>query len=192
MCDPKLQNRRTTARLFILLAILMASMSTFASEGKASCLLSVDEEGNEVAYLDKYYPSKPQRDYTEKGVFYKVVPKKNAASYIREGHASWYGEKSHGKHTANGEVFDMYAYTAAHATLPIPSCVRVTNLDNGKSVVVRINDRGPFSSDLGTDTSKRIIDVSMIAAKVLGMRKKGIANVEVDVIPIISTQTASN
>ncbi len=97
--------------------------------------------------------------------------------YEEVGEASWYGRKFHGRRTANGEVYDMYKMTAAHKTLPIPSYVKVTNLDNQKSVVVRVNDRGPFHGN-------RIIDLSYAAAKRLDFHNQGVARVKVeDVTP---------
>ena len=92
--------------------------------------------------------------------------------YVERGPASYYGHKVHGRRTSNQEVYDMYAFTAAHRSLPLPSYARVTNLDNGKSVVVRVNDRGPFHSG-------RLIDLSYAAAVKLGYRERGTANVEV-------------
>src|SRR5690606_40134750 len=86
--------------------------------------------------------------------------------YKERGKASWYGNKFHGRRTSNGEIYDMYAMTAAHKTLPIPSYVRVTNVANGKTVVVRVNDRGPFHSD-------RIIDLSYAAAQRIGIVNAG-------------------
>lgn len=96
--------------------------------------------------------------------------------YREEGLASWYGPGFHGKRTANGEVYDMNALTAAHKTLPIPSVVLVTNLENGRSMKLRINDRGPFVED-------RIIDLSRRAAQMLDVVKKGIARVRVELVP---------
>lgn len=93
--------------------------------------------------------------------------------YRTTGIASWYGEKFHGRRTSNGEVYNMYAMTAAHKTLPIPSYLRVTNPANGRSVVVRVNDRGPFHDD-------RIIDLSYAAAKKLGYHNQGTALVELE------------
>ncbi len=93
----------------------------------------------------------------------------------QEGKASWYGREQHGHLTANGERFDMYALTAAHRTLPMGTRVRVTNLRNGKSVVVRINDRGPYSKG-------RIIDVSFAAARVLDMIDAGVVPARVEVV----------
>nr|HDM59121.1 septal ring lytic transglycosylase RlpA family protein [Bacillota bacterium] len=96
---------------------------------------------------------------------------------VQYGYASWYGGKFHGRRTANGETYDMFAMTAAHRTLPFGTIVRVTNLENGRSVVVRINDRGPF-----TDKKKRIIDLSLGAARQLGMLKTGVAKVKLEVL----------
>ncbi len=96
----------------------------------------------------------------------------DAQGYVESGQASYYGNKFHGRRTSNLEVYDMYAFTAAHKTLPLPSFARVTNLDNGKSVVVRDNDRGPFHEG-------RVIDLSYAAAVKLGYRDRGTARVEV-------------
>lgn len=100
------------------------------------------------------------------------VPKENT-HYKAEGIASWYGEDFHGRLTANGEVFDMDSIAAAHPTLPMPSYVRVTNLDNRKSMIVRVNDRGPYHGN-------RVIDVSQKAAELLGFKKRGTAHVRVE------------
>lgn len=99
----------------------------------------------------------------------------DGSDYVERGIASWYGTKFHGRRTSSGETYDMYAMTAAHKTLPLPSYVRITNLNNGHSVIVRVNDRGPFHDN-------RIIDVSYVAAKKLGMLAKGTALVEVRTI----------
>lgn len=95
--------------------------------------------------------------------------------YDRVGTASWYGDDFHGRPTANGEVFDKNLVTAAHPTLPLPSVVRVTNLDNGKSLELRVNDRGPFIDD-------RLIDLSQAAAQELGYEDRGLANVRVQFV----------
>ena len=110
------------------------------------------------------------RTYSVLGKTYRV--RDSAHGYVEEGRASYYGNKFHGRRTSNQEVYDMYAFTAAHKTLPLPSYVRVTNLDNGKSVVVRVNDRGPFHAG-------RVIDLSYAAAVKLGFVKQGTARVEV-------------
>ncbi|HEY3694817.1 septal ring lytic transglycosylase RlpA family protein [Phenylobacterium sp.] len=107
--------------------------------------------------------------YQVGGIWY--VPKEDPA-YDHTGVASWYGDEFHMKATANGETFDMHAISAAHTTLPMPSLVEVTNLDNGRKLVVRVNDRGPFVGD-------RIIDLSREAARQLGYDQKGLANVRV-------------
>jgi rare lipoprotein A len=107
------------------------------------------------------------------GRTYRV--KRSARGHVERGIASWYGPGFHAERTSSGEPYDMYAMTAAHKTLPIPVYARVTNLENGKSVVVRINDRGPFVGD-------RIIDLSYTAAHKLDMTRKGTAPVEVRVI----------
>ncbi len=96
-------------------------------------------------------------------------------NYDRTGLASWYGDKFHGRTTANGERFDMYAMTAAHTTLPMPTNVRVTNLENGRSLILRVNDRGPF-------VPGRIIDVSKRAARELGFYSQGTAKVRVQFV----------
>jgi rare lipoprotein A len=101
------------------------------------------------------------------------VPVASAATFKQTGIGSWYGRRFHGAPTSSGEPYDMYAMTAAHPTLPIPSYARVTNLANGRSVVVRVNDRGPFHSD-------RIIDLSYTAAWKLGYAEAGSARVEVE------------
>ncbi|MFE8034311.1 septal ring lytic transglycosylase RlpA family protein [Thiohalocapsa marina] len=98
--------------------------------------------------------------------------KASSRNHVERGVASWYGTKFHGRKTSSGEPYDMHRMTAAHKTLPLPSYVRVTNLENGRSAVVRVNDRGPFVDD-------RIIDLSYAAARKLGVDKQGIARVEV-------------
>ena len=113
------------------------------------------------------------RPYTVFGHDY--VPATRLTSYRERGLASWYGRKFHAQKTAIGEPYDMYAMTAAHPTLPLPSYARVTNLANGRSVVVRVNDRGPFHPG-------RIIDLSYAAAYRLGIAQKGSGEVEVESI----------
>jgi len=111
--------------------------------------------------------------YTVLGRSYRVMD--SASGYVERGMASWYGNKFHGRPTSSFEPYDMYKFTAAHKTLPLPSFVRVTNLENGRSVVVRVNDRGPF-------VDGRIIDLSYAAAVKLGMHVQGVARVEVRAI----------
>jgi rare lipoprotein A len=115
------------------------------------------------------------KPYTVRGK--KYSPLKTAKDYNQQGKASWYGRKFHGHLTANGEVYDMFAMSAAHKTLPIPSYLRVTNLNNNKSIIVRVNDRGPFHDN-------RIIDLSYSAAHSLDIIKTGTANVKLESIVI--------
>lgn len=113
----------------------------------------------------------PNNPYTVMGKRY--VPDRTERPYRKRGMASWYGRKFHGRKTSNGETYDMFAMTAAHTTLPIPSYVRVTRVSNGKSVIVRVNDRGPFLHN-------RVIDLSYAAAHRLGMVGPGSAEVVVE------------
>ncbi len=110
------------------------------------------------------------RPYDALGAHY--VPLTALGHYKQRGTASWYGKKFHGQRTSSGEIYNMYGMSAAHKTLPIPSYARVTNLANGRSVIVRVNDRGPFVAD-------RIMDLSYAAAYKLGMLQAGHAEVEV-------------
>ena len=102
------------------------------------------------------------------------VPEENT-NYSAEGMASWYGDDFHGRYTANGEIFDMASISAAHPTLPLPSYVRVTNLSNRRSIVVRVNDRGPYARD-------RILDVSVKTAELLGFYGHGVTRVRVEYV----------
>ncbi|WP_369040344.1 septal ring lytic transglycosylase RlpA family protein [Stenotrophomonas maltophilia] len=108
--------------------------------------------------------------YVVLGKQYKVLD--DTRNYVERGTASYYGAKFHGRLTSNREVYDMYQFTAAHKTLPLPSFARVTNLDNGESVIVRVNDRGPFHDG-------RVVDLSYAAAVRLGITQRGTGNVEV-------------
>lgn len=110
------------------------------------------------------------KNYKVLGKWYSV--KQSSKGYVKKGIASWYGKKFHGHRTSSGETYNMYAMTAAHKTLPLPTYVRVTHLENGKSVIVKVNDRGPFHEN-------RIIDLSYSAAKKLGVTAKGTGVVEV-------------
>ena len=139
-------------------------------------------EANPPANLDAVPDAVPRKEpllpsanraYVALGTTY--TPQTTHQPYSEEGLASWYGRRFNGKKTSSGEPYDMYAMTAAHPTLPIPSYARVTALDSGKSVIVRINDRGPFHS-------KRIIDLSYTAAYKLGYLGRGSARVKVESI----------
>ena len=133
-----------------------------------------------------YSPHQPARlpsgngGYVKTGKPYQIAgrwyyPLSSADGYNETGTASWYGTKFHGKKTANGERYDMHAMSAAHKTLPMPTMVRVTNLNNGRSVIVRVNDRGPF-------VKSRIIDLSYAAARALGYDSEGTAPVRVEAL----------
>ncbi|MCP4393857.1 MAG: septal ring lytic transglycosylase RlpA family protein [Alphaproteobacteria bacterium] len=155
-------------RLGCILAVfsLSACLSNFGVEGfKFSKFTALFKSENKPIY-------KVGQPYKIDGVTY--YPKEDY-KYSEIGLASWYGEDFHGSLTANGEVYDMNALTAAHKTLPMPSFVRVTNMLNGKNLVLRVNDRGPF-------VPGRILDVSKRAAQLLGFRKTGVAQVRVDVL----------
>lgn len=117
--------------------------------------------------------------YRVLGKYYE--PMQDGRQYREEGLASWYGTKFHGQHTANGEVYDLYGMTAAHKTLPLPTYVQVTNLENNRRIIVRVNDRGPFYSD-------RIIDLSYAGAKKLGFAERGTARVRVEGIDPVAWQ----
>ncbi len=123
-----------------------------------------------VPKVEAYSPYGNKSPYSVLGKTYRVLP--TAKGYVERGIASWYGNKFHGYTTSDFERYDMYAYSAAHKTLPIPCYARVTNLENGRSVIVRVNDRGPFAEN-------RIIDLSYVAAVKLGVWPKGTAMVEV-------------
>ncbi|MCY9802327.1 septal ring lytic transglycosylase RlpA family protein [Vibrio scophthalmi] len=120
------------------------------------------------------------KDYTVRGQRYHII--KDPQGFKEKGQASWYGKKFHGHSTSIGEVYDMYSMSAAHKELPLPSYVKVTNTDNGKSTIVRVNDRGPFHPG-------RIIDLSFAAATKLDVIRTGTANVEIEVITVEKPQS---
>ncbi len=124
-------------------------------------------------------PKGNQTPYTVRGERYHLMSR--AQDYAEEGIASWYGLKFHGELTSNGEIYNMYAMSAAHKTLPLPSYLRVTNLENQLSIIVRVNDRGPFHED-------RVIDLSYAAANKLGYAKKGTAKVKLEVISPVQSE----
>ena len=177
-------NRGLTA---ILCAVLLAACGTPA---KRSVYYQDDgppdrvpaDLGDTADATPRVEPLHPRanRPYTALGRSF--TPLTNDAPFKQRGLASWYGKQFHGNRTASGEIYDMFAMTAAHPTLPIPSYARVTNVRNGKSVIVRVNDRGPFKED-------RIIDLSYGAATKLGFVGAGTS--EVDVERLTSTQIAS-
>lgn len=160
---------------FACLLMVCAILISGCAETRLAVHLAKQINGNETAATQPAEPERPSgtvkigRPYQVNGVWY--YPHEDP-DYDETGIASWYGEPFHGRLTANGERYDMNALTAAHKTLPLPTKVRVTNLENGRSIVVRVNDRGPF-------VNGRIIDLSRRAAQLLGFHRQGIAKVRV-------------
>lgn len=160
--------------LFIVLAVLvLASCAREVRDGAPA-------RGLDPALIKRPNPAPEPRSaygnhspYTVLGKTYHVLP--SASGYRERGTASWYGTKFHGRSTSSGEPYDLYQLTAAHRSLPLPTWVEVTRLDTGKTITVRVNDRGPFHPD-------RIIDLSWAAARELGMDHLGTAPVEVRAI----------
>jgi len=172
------------ARAFLLAALVVTALAGCTLQPKHIGDGHQDDGpgGPLPADLDRIADARPRSEplnpgannpYTALGR--KYVPYQSLRPYRQRGIASWYGRKFHGRRTSSGERYDMYAMTAAHTLLPIPSYVRVTNLSNGRSVVVRINDRGPFHAE-------RIIDLSYAAAYKLGFVNTGSVQVEVEAI----------
>jgi len=160
---------------------LTAALTLFALAGCSGIRLSEPRDGPGARIdpdsLPRMVPRPEARSpygnpdsYVVDGHRYHV--RDSAVGYVAEGIASWYGSKFHGRRTSSGEPYNMYRMTAAHRTLPLPTYVRVTNLDNGRSAVVKVNDRGPFRDD-------RLIDLSYAAAVRLGVVKSGTAHVRV-------------
>jgi rare lipoprotein A len=139
-------------------------------DGAPARRLDPDSIKDAVPRRDPITRAGNKNPYTVLGQTYRILP--SSKGYRARGVASWYGTKFHGENTANGERYDIYEMTAAHCTLPIPTYVLVTNLENGRQCIVRVNDRGPFVSD-------RLIDLSYAAATKLGYLGKGTAPVEV-------------
>jgi len=163
--DPMMKMMRPMHLVFCLMAAVFLSgcaETTFLSN-------SAKHAGTYKGPSGQYKIGSP---YQIQGVWY--YPAENY-EYVETGIASWYGPNFHGKPTANGEVFDMNVVSAAHRTLPLPSIVRVTNLENGRSLIVRVNDRGPFAHG-------RILDMSKRGAQLLGFEKQGTARVKVELM----------
>ena len=144
----------------------------------------------DVANIPDAVPRDEPRSKYGNPASYEVFGKRyytlaSSENYVERGKASWYGTKFHGRRTSSGEPYDMYAMTAAHKTLPLPSYAEVTNLDNGRKIVVKINDRGPFHDD-------RLIDLSYSAATKLGIIDKGTGNVEVRAITKKNVTASAN
>ena len=165
----------------LLLAALLAACSGsdprvgWEGDGAPRTQLTPDQVADAVPRPDPILAAGNSSPYTVAGLEYQVL--ESASGYRAQGTASWYGTKFHGNPTANGEIYDLYLPTAAHRTLPIPSYVRVTHRDNGRSIVVRVNDRGPFHA-------QRIIDLSYAAAVRLGFAERGTAPVLIEAIEI--------
>ncbi|MCK5893458.1 MAG: septal ring lytic transglycosylase RlpA family protein [Endozoicomonadaceae bacterium] len=150
----------------ILVLLAGCSAQSITEDGAPSINIDVSKIPNAVPR--PYYGALKSSPYQLAGISYQPIA--TSAGFRQEGVASWYGTKFQGRKTANGETYDLYAMTAAHKTLPLPSYVRVINKANGRSVVVRVNDRGPFHDN-------RIVDLSYAAAKKLGFQDKGTASV---------------
>src|SRR3982751_2101216 len=158
------------------------SSSTSSTPPTSGKYYKDDGPGDAPANLDSIPDATPRlealhrfanRPYTVLGQDF--VPATSLRPYKERGVASWYGRKFHGQKTSIGETYDMYAMTAAHPTLPLPSFARVTNPANGRSVIVRVNDRGPFLHD-------RVMDLSYAAAHRLGIAQRGSGEVEVEAL----------
>lgn len=173
--------KTTSCLLCLILAFVLVSCGTPLRQGDweqdraPTGPISAEDVRGAIPRADPIRKAGNKSPYTVLGVRYVVM--QDATGYRERGLASWYGQKFHGRKTSNGEVFDTYAATAAHRSLPIPSYVRVTNLANQKQLVVRVNDRGPFHAE-------RIIDLSYGAAVKLGFADRGTAEVEVELIPV--------
>lgn len=164
----------------ILLVTVMAGCSTpsrysMDTDAAPDTEFDVSELPDPIPVYEPKSRGGNMSSYKVWGKTYHVLP--TAEGYRERGGASWYGAKFHGHKTSNGETYNMYEMSAAHKSLPLPTYAKVTNLDNGRSVIVRINDRGPFHEG-------RIIDLSYAAAKKLGYYSSGIANVEVEAITV--------
>jgi rare lipoprotein A len=174
---------------FVLLLVMNLngcnSITPYSEPKDSAPIISVnpDKVLDAVPRQDAITRAGNKNPYTVLGTTYHLLPA--SKGYSEEGVASWYGTKFHGRPTANGERYNLYAMTAAHRTLPIPAYVKVTNLDNNRTAIVRVNDRGPFHDN-------RIIDLSYAAAVKLGYSKKGTARVRVEAIVPKSFATTTN
>jgi len=161
--------------LFLFIALLLQACSSSSrykihQDHAPSNPIDVSEIKDAIPKIEPRSKYGNPKNYKVRGKWYSV--KKSSTGYREKGISSWYGKKFHGHRTSSGETYNMYAMTAAHKTLPLPTYVRVTHLKNGRSVIVKVNDRGPFHHD-------RIIDLSYAAAKKLGITATGTGVVEV-------------
>ncbi|MGV6817880.1 MAG: septal ring lytic transglycosylase RlpA family protein [Thiotrichales bacterium] len=167
--------------ILLPLALALTLFAGCATTPKAPKGVDIDSLPDAIPKLEPRSKTGNPESYVQDGVRYWIIP--NADGYIEQGKASWYGPKFHGRRTSSGDPYDMYKMTAAHPTLPLPTYARVTNLRNGRSVVVRINDRGPFRKN-------RAIDLSYAAAYKLRMIEDGTADIEIRVINPAKPQAA--
>lgn len=169
-----LENRSQLTRIIHLSLLACLALNgcsvTRYRDGGPQRTVDVSRIPNAVPRVEPLSSKANPRSYTVLGHTYHVL--RSAKGYVARGIASWYGSKFHGRTTSDGEIYSMFKMTAAHKTLPIPSYAQVTNLKNGRKVIVRINDRGPFHPN-------RIIDLSYVAAKKLGIASRGTGLVEV-------------
>ncbi|MGY8849551.1 MAG: septal ring lytic transglycosylase RlpA family protein [Pseudomonadales bacterium] len=172
-------NRPSIIRVgFVIATLLLSScgyVPTIAIEPSDGAGKPIDTRNvaNAVPKVEPITRAGNKSPYEVFGKTYFVLPSNK--DYSEVGIASWYGTKFHGRQTSNGEIYDMYAMTAAHKSLPIPSYVRVTNLENKRSIIVRVNDRGPFHGP-------RLIDLSYVGALKLGFADRGTAKVLIEAI----------
>ena len=180
-------------RMFLVIGAVALQGCSFVTSGQpgqagpsgpaeAAGASSLPPSGSDAADLLRTPDAVPRQEfkssggnrpsYVVNGRRYAVL--ESSEGYVERGVASWYGPDFHGRRTSSGERYDMYGMSAAHRSLPLPTYVRVTSLENGRSVVVRVNDRGPF-----VDTQQRIIDLSYTAALKLGLVGPGTMRVEV-------------
>jgi rare lipoprotein A len=165
---------------------IILSLSLIAALTLTGCVTSNKSKSDKSADADRVIQENvpdqkaDQETYQAHGKTYYV--EEPSKSFKQRGQASWYGHAFHGRKTASGEIFNMHQMTAAHSTLSFPAYMRVTNLDNGKSIIVRVNDRLPKHKT-------RIIDLSYGAAKKLDMYRAGIANVEIERVHLVEKQT---
>ncbi len=155
------------------LLALIAGCSSQPGDGPPDHPIDVSTIPDAVPIFEPRSRAANPDSYVVLGKRYHVM--KESHGFVQRGIASWYGRKFHGQATASGEIYDMFSMTAAHKTLPIPSYVRVTNLENGRRIVVKVNDRGPFHEG-------RIIDLSYVAAVKLGVNRTGTAPVEIELV----------
>jgi len=163
---------------FLLLSFLLSSCSTSTGRYK----IKDDHSPSDIPPLENIADANPRyepysrggnKNYRVRGIDYKVLS--DVTEFTESGNASWYGNKFHGHLTSNGERYNMFAMSAAHKNLPLPSYIQVTNLENNRKIIVRVNDRGPFHPG-------RVVDLSYAAAKKLDMLKAGTAKVQIKLL----------